>query len=701
MEPQPLLQLNVEQAIASILQKRRWWIKIQDLEIRKKWMQEVELQLLVKSFNQSLVKWRHGQEPLDSLNDLLQEPNGTEKQLKLTEWLKKIITEFGMDAESDEEYSDMESETDEGDETEMEETGDMTDEERRLRALKREVETQESYPTLKWTFNQLLLHERLSKIPVEEWSENTIGAFIAWARRVEDPQHKELVSRAANFVLSVRRGVRVDDALPIPVGSELLSGDRLLKLQMHCEKIHRELGEVQAYMMKMLQLITEKEGLNGDTDPEAVVICPAGISDVWISDNVIPDGVAAKFKNQVEMLENVPSKEKDWHPHSNKQVLNLVHPSLFCCVFGQTLKSSRILDPTSFTTPTEQMHQLMFTGSEVVEKPKGCHTAFQWIPTDFVVTENMGPESGGDIAVRCLSYINNLHPEQHTDLYDSIESILAKFVPLFERMLSNLIVGTLPPRFYVSATNHDSWRELPQRPKVPNVVELPQKLMVSLRGKTLQVIVKIAEIILTPENPQYTGGAWHIEGTPAEKIVGTGIYYFECENIKDSHLSFRAQVEEPQYQQNDDAGVAEIYGLFNEELLVQVLGSVQTLASRCVVFPNWLQHQVQPFALEDPSKPGVRKILAFFLVDPKTPIPSTSVIPPQQQEWIEPTFESMIQNLHLVDAVEQNIRSMLPRGMSVLQAKQHRLQLMDERAAAQDYDDDTFGDPRYFSLCEH
>ncbi|EGZ19491.1 hypothetical protein PHYSODRAFT_494415, partial [Phytophthora sojae] len=135
--------------------------------------------------------------------------------------------------------------------------------------------------------------------------------------------------------------------------------------------------------------------------------------------------------------------------------------------------------------------------------------------------------------------------------------------------------------------------------------------------------------------------------------------------------------------------------------LVQVLGSVETSASRCVAFPNWLQHQVQPFELEDVAKPGIRKILAFFLIDPENPIPSTSVIPPQQEEWITPTFERMMKQLRLVDAVEQNIQSMLPRGMSLRAAKQHRLLLMEERAAVQDDDEDTFGRSRYFSLCEH
>ena len=39
------------------------------------------------------------------------------------------------------------------------------------------------------------------------------------------------------------------------------------------------------------------------------------------------------------------------------------------------------------------------------------------------------------------------------------------------------------------------------------------KRTVSLRGKTLQVIVKLANIVLSPGQPSYEGGSWHIEGT--------------------------------------------------------------------------------------------------------------------------------------------------------------------------------------------
>jgi hypothetical protein len=89
-------------------------------------------------------------------------------------------------------------------------------------------------------------------------------------------------------------------------------------------------------------------------------------------------------------------------------------------------------------------------------------------------------------------------------------------------------------------------------------------------------------------------------------------------------------LDDPRYEQNDDNGLRDVYGLENEDALNQVLGSTSTPAGRCLAFPNILQHRVGSLRLADPSRPGHRKILAFFLVDPSERIVSASDVPPQQ-----------------------------------------------------------------------
>jgi hypothetical protein len=66
---------------------------------------------------------------------------------------------------------------------------------------------------------------------------------------------------------------------------------------------------------------------------------------------------------------------------------------------------------------------------------------------------------------------------------------------------------------------------------------------------------------------------------------------------------------------------------------MQHLGRIVTGEGRLIAFPNALAHRVEPFGLADATKPGHRKILAMFLVDPHIRVLSTSVVPPQQKDW--------------------------------------------------------------------
>ena len=101
---------------------------------------------------------------------------------------------------------------------------------------------------------------------------------------------------------------------------------------------------------------------------------------------------------------------------------------------------------------------------------------------------------------------------------------------------------------------------------------------VDLHARRLQVIVKLAAVHLTPGKPGYPGGSWHVEGMMNERIVSTGIYYWDSENITESRPSFRAAAGDPAYEQNDRNGVREVYGLADEDAMNQVLGSAETRA---------------------------------------------------------------------------------------------------------------------------
>ena len=223
---------------------------------------------------------------------------------------------------------------------------------------------------------------------------------------------------------------------------------------------------------------------------------------------------------------------------------------------------------------------------------------------------------------------------------------------------------------------------------------------IDLRGRKLQVIVKLANIILTPNNPTYPGGVWHVEGMENEHIVSTGIYYYHSSNITQSNLQFRTVVREPDYEQDDHHGVEFIYNLTNEGPLNQRLGEIITQEDRCIVFPNVYQHRVAPFQLQDPTQSGERKILVFFLIDPSIRILSTANIPPQQSDWLLNIVRSMSPFNKLPSLIVDKIMGYIDFPMSLNEAKAHREKLMAERKYFLSKNNELLFE-RPFSLCEH
>lgn len=218
---------------------------------------------------------------------------------------------------------------------------------------------------------------------------------------------------------------------------------------------------------------------------------------------------------QVGILEDVPEDKKDWHPNSGNQVLDLVHPSLYPVVYGRTL--GRYPDPKGVMAPiaspfSEENHT--YANQYRSEK-------FQWLPTDFQVDDNG--------SVKALGYINNLHPT-YEGLYRCIEDVIKCFVPLWEKVLSDMM-HNLPTRIQgsylpieesdpsypreedvdeeeeaysdcIDAYMENVWRNnkivgLPDVPDGGYPGDLEKRdVDISLRGKKLQIIVKLANIHL-------------------------------------------------------------------------------------------------------------------------------------------------------------------------------------------------------------
>jgi hypothetical protein len=219
------------------------------------------------------------------------------------------------------------------------------------------------------------------------------------------------------------------------------------------------------------------------------------------------------------------------------------------------------------------------------------------------------------------------------------------------------------------------------------------------------VIVKLANIELTPEKPTYPGGSWHIEGQLNERICATALYYYDVDNVTESHLAFRTNCDAENmsisfnYEQSKHAAFCQVYGVADAESsghATMHMGQVNTRQDRLLVFPNVFQHQVQPFELADKTKTGHRKILALFLVDPLTPIISTANVPPQQKHW--GTLGDV--DGKLPPELSKMVYDDLKCPYDLHEAKKLREQLMEERKALE-VKTNKVVEGHAFSLCEH
>ena len=510
------------------------------------------------------------------------------------------------------------------------------------------------------------------------------------------------------------------------------------------------------------------------------------------SDHTIPLALRDKLRKAVEPLLQVDDTKKDWHPNSNEQVLNLVHPSLFPLVYGKsrvlTTGQVGLLDCLASSgkgavVPGDQLISATRPGQHLQEEVRNgplWSNQFQWLPAEVKFTGQDGTD------VKITSYINNLHPIQHNDLYAIIETFISKSIPLWNEVLVKESgraaprINTCgaesdpeePPSFYSDkgfdfkalkeylalpdnpdwesdgaeevwsddeewleneatewkfartrkishpepgvSFSYEQWKSGDGKEPVIRgywgsthtfaLDSYTVKLEEDFREQGLQVIVKLSSIELSPEKPAYPGGNWHIEGMLNEHIVATAIYYYDVENVTDSRLRLRQEAwldsSEMSYRQGDHGPLAVVFGMntLNDEAAVQELGAIVTKADRLLVFPNTLQHKVEPFELADRSKPGHRRFLVLWLVDPHYRIMSTANVPPQQTEWVQGAVADA-DLVTLPQELQDMVSGFATNNLTSLEdAKAYRLELMKERTLMVDAVENNFEE---YNFCEH
>ncbi|KAF8913230.1 hypothetical protein CPB84DRAFT_1760716 [Gymnopilus junonius] len=323
---------------------------------------------------------------------------------------------------------------------------------------------------------------------------------------------------------------------------------------------------------------------------------------------------------------------------------------------------------------------------------------FLLLPSDVSVSE--------DGSVEFLSYINNLHPDLHHNTCLHLESLLAGFLPLFEHTLTDLhrnnpLVQRIPghcrytiweePEPPEYSDDEEGWTtyESDMRKWVLNrPIDLPdvpdagypgrleaRRHVVTLRNRTIQVIVSAFEISLHPQGPIFSGTPWHVEGMRGERIVACGFHCLSADNVKENFFRFRMAVTYPRgFSAGDTGATLRTWGIRDGDSCHQYVGEVPIRSGFSLVFPNIYQHQHTSFGLADPSREGHLTGIWFFLIDPEIrPIISTATVGPQQELWIRnELYQSLDKRLpnELIEKILENVEGLMtPKEAGVYREK--------------------------------
>lgn len=323
--------------------------------------------------------------------------------------------------------------------------------------------------------------------------------------------------------------------------------------------------------------------------------CASVVKSDKLVDSSLHDALEKAFKK----LQDDQAGSPDWHPDSNDMVQDLVHPSLYPLVYGQSKVLREELVGVEDAIKSWSGKGSVIPSNEATGDLSWSAT-YQWLPSNVAFQE--------DGSVKFTSYINNLHPTKYPNIYSTIEKLIAAALPawnqcLLEKRGSRVTgPGRKESRFAIpdEADDYDDRNWIPSNTGFKDAgVDLTQEdgeeleewevydeierlwrlarvpilrepdtyqevnyepspaqhsLLEKFKDTSLQIIVKMASIELTPEKPEFPAGGWHVEGQQNERICATALYYLDSENITDSSLSFRMETSWEQDQLQDLVG---------------------------------------------------------------------------------------------------------------------------------------------------
>jgi hypothetical protein len=249
---------------------------------------------------------------------------------------------------------------------------------------------------------------------------------------------------------------------------------------------------------------------------------------------------------------------------------DLVHPSLFPLVYGRSrilrdrviglddaiasMGQGEIINIPSAGPSRRDMSWNIASRADIDERPYSSKT--QWLPSDVLFRD--------DGSCYFASYINNIHPIKHRRLYDVLEKILDKIILMWDmtltpvndllhsdarikyhsvnytyltpdaakgrpeqsrqetqaefedrlhewRKASHVPIQPDVGRFAPAAIPAELLNELPPEERNRHRVEAKMNLRKEYGKRGLQVIVRIADLVIPPEQPVFET-AWQVDG---------------------------------------------------------------------------------------------------------------------------------------------------------------------------------------------
>ncbi|KAJ2696946.1 hypothetical protein FB645_006067 [Coemansia sp. IMI 203386] len=432
----------------------------------------------------------------------------------------------------------------------------------------------------------------------------------------------------------------------------------------------------------------------------------SGVNMLWYTDIPESSGLAQEFNASLsKMLKTMP-KAHYYRPARNKGRFiseRLVDPSLYSLVYESTPILSKPMSspqealclPSYGTVPgsiegwrqavcdlnasmakkdkSKDSEQSATTAANFVSFNEkylelADPTAGHWLPTDIYVNQ--------DGSVDFKSYINNIHPEEHADMYVSISKIISKAIPLLEQVLTDwehprdlripydfdtcLEFPTEHPAKFGGKFNMyseeydgcayyqavDEWKDtiIDTTPDPEEFVE-PERPLVpySLRNKNLQVVVEISK------------GMTSLSDTASENIIATAEYYYDSKCEKPLTIEFEEAIKTDLDSIGDGYDLLvydKLYGFSTGDRgdnYVQSAGDINFKQGRLICYPN-VYEQGNGF-----HRCSDLKRMTMYFVDPSVRIVSTAIVPPQQKDWWTKTVSSVPSRVSMLPSEVQEM----------------------------------------------